>query len=689
MKLSLQKRLTLVTVAMMGVATACSVYANLYMRSLQERIHSIVEESVPLVVVTEKMDADKAAVQTELKNYLLENEPGKLPALEDKIRALTVAHNECEMEIGKAIENLTHDHPKAEMRKIWAEAMTTIMPDFDREAIHALAAHKDYLELHALRIAKTEQHEEQGMRLFGLLADMQSQSQNPGSVLSTVTSMERVHLYMMHADEEYVTKGQMATSQERLELRKRFVEHSEEFGRWLKVLQDSWDPVQNNTLVSEISSAYTEFVSSAVGEGQLFSLYERELAAYAKTLDHITNTDALGRLDSRTAEELTMLASNHLSETQKRTTHLMKWTCMAFVIVSAGGILGCWVVMNLISRRIVKPILALSDAARALAKGDLSRKVEFSANDEIGGLCAAFNEMAEDLRTTTTSIENLDREIHERQKAEEALDDLNRKLEAANRELIRTNKELQEFAHIAAHDLKTPLRAIGTLADWIATDYADKFDEQGQEQVRLLVTKAKQMAALIDDILHYSGVGHSLQKPQPVDLNNLVAEVIAEIAPPDHIELAVQKDLPTIVGKKTHLIQIFQNLLGNAVKYMDKPRGNIKITCVEQEDSWTFSITDNGPGIDGRYFEKIFEIFQTLGRRGDGESTGIGLSIVKKLVELNNGRVWVESELGKGSTFFFTLPKQEWGTTAENTCSAKTGGYIGQTTEQAAWIPFL
>ena len=255
------------------------------------------------------------------------------------------------------------------------------------------------------------------------------------------------------------------------------------------------------------------------------------------------------------------------------------------------------------------------------------------------------------------SRQRLKTEIAERRKIEEAMDELNRKLESANRELTRTNKELQEFARIAAHDLKTPLRAIGTLADWIATDYADKFDEQGREQVRLLVTKAKQMTALIDDILHYSGVGHSTQKPQPVDLNNLLPEVIAEIAPPDHIEVAAQKDLPTIVGKRIHIIQIFQNLLSNAVKYMDKPRGNIKVACVEQEDFWTFTVTDNGPGIDGRYFEKIFEIFQTLGRRGGDESTGIGLSIVKKLVELNSGRIWVESELGKGSTFFFTLPK--------------------------------
>jgi len=247
-------------------------------------------------------------------------------------------------------------------------------------------------------------------------------------------------------------------------------------------------------------------------------------------------------------------------------------------------------------------------------------------------------------------------DITERRQAEETLERLNKDLESAVWELTRANKELQEFAYIAAHDLKTPLRAIGTLADWISKDYADKFDEQGREQVRLLVAKAKQMTALIDDILQYSRAGKSLQVDQQVDLNRILSDVIREIAPPENIEITVENQLPTIRCKKTHVIQILQNLLSNAVKYMDKPQGQIRVGCVAQEDSWRFSVADNGPGIDKKYFDKIFKIFQTLAPRDGIESTGIGLSIVKKLVELNKGRVWVESQVGTGSTFFFTLP---------------------------------
>lgn len=244
---------------------------------------------------------------------------------------------------------------------------------------------------------------------------------------------------------------------------------------------------------------------------------------------------------------------------------------------------------------------------------------------------------------------------------ERELEELNERLEYAVRELTRANKELQEFAHIAAHDLKTPLRAITTLAEWISSDYAEKLDEQGKEHVHLLATKARQMAALIDDILQYTRLGREPASPLSwvdLDLNVVIPAVVAEIAPPNNIRVSVESKLPTIKCPKTHIVQIFQNLIGNAVKYMDKPDGRITVTCAAQDGSWRFSVTDNGPGIERRYFEKIFQMFQTLAPRQGVESNGIGLAIVKKLVELNGGGIWVESMPGQGSTFFFTLPRQ-------------------------------
>jgi PAS domain S-box-containing protein len=243
-------------------------------------------------------------------------------------------------------------------------------------------------------------------------------------------------------------------------------------------------------------------------------------------------------------------------------------------------------------------------------------------------------------------------------KAEEELERLNKDLELAVRDLEQANRELKEFAHVTAHDLKTPLRAIGTLADWLSKDYADKFDEQGKEKVRMLVSRAGQMSALIDDILRYSRVGHDVSKRQTVDLNVVLSEVIVGIDPPENIEITVENELPVLECERIHIIQIFQNLLSNAVKYMDKPSGEIKIGCIEDGDFWKFSVTDNGCGIEKRHFERIFKLFQTLSPDNGVDNTGIGLSIVKKTVELNGGSISVESEIGKGSTFVFMLPKQ-------------------------------
>ena len=255
-------------------------------------------------------------------------------------------------------------------------------------------------------------------------------------------------------------------------------------------------------------------------------------------------------------------------------------------------------------------------------------------------------------------------DITERKETQKNLEKLNRELESSVRELSRANRQLEEFAYIAAHDLKRPLRGIGTLADWLIRDYADKFDDAGKEQVKLLTIRAKQMSVLIDSIQQYSMLGQSNQKKQQVDLNEVLLEVISTVAPPENIEITVESKLPVLTCERTQIVQILQNLLNNAIKYMDKPVGQIKVNCAEEDYFWKFSVTDNGPGIHERHTEKIFKIFQTLSPRNGVESTGIGLSIVKKLVELNNGKVWVESDVGRGSTFFFTLPKLDFDSSA-------------------------
>jgi len=285
----------------------------------------------------------------------------------------------------------------------------------------------------------------------------------------------------------------------------------------------------------------------------------------------------------------------------------------------------------------------------------------------IGSLCVVFQKNktfnSHELKIFYILAEALGVE-EERKKAEEVLEKLNTYLKSVVRELRSANKELEEFAYITAHDLKTPLRGIGTLAEWLSTDYADKFDEQGQKQVKMLTERAKRADKLVDSILQYSSVGQLREEQEQLDLNMVLPDIICEIDPPENINITVESKLPVLMCKKTHIRQVFHNLLNNAVKHMDKEKGQIKVGCTEKEGFWKFSVADNGPGIDKKYFKKIFKIFQTLVLSDETESTGIGLSIAKKIVNMNAGRIWVESEVGKGSTFFFTLPKQE--TEAEN-----------------------
>jgi PAS domain S-box-containing protein len=243
--------------------------------------------------------------------------------------------------------------------------------------------------------------------------------------------------------------------------------------------------------------------------------------------------------------------------------------------------------------------------------------------------------------------------------AEETLEGLNKDLEATVEELTVANRELVDFAHITAHDLKAPLRGIGALAEWIATDSADKFDEEGKKQIELLKQRSQRMYDQITSILNYSEIGRGKHEKEEIDLNGLVEEIVTDIALLENIQVSIADKLPTLVCEKMYLTQIFQNLLSNAIKYMDKPDGQITIGYTEESDFWKFSVADNGPGIEEKYFDKIFKIFQTLSAKDDHKGTGIGLAVTRKAVEVSGGKIWVESTPGQGTTFFFTLQKKK------------------------------
>jgi PAS domain S-box-containing protein len=222
------------------------------------------------------------------------------------------------------------------------------------------------------------------------------------------------------------------------------------------------------------------------------------------------------------------------------------------------------------------------------------------------------------------------------------------------KELEKSNDELQEYAHVVSHDLKSPLRSIHALVSWIKADNIDKLDALTMENISLIESTLETMEKLISSVLEYSSAGIN-NKQEQVDLNKTVAELKRVLLIPDNIYLNTLNKLPIVRGDKTKFQQLFQNLISNSIKFCDKELGLVEIDYKDNNTFHQFSVKDNGIGIEKKYHNKIFQIFHSLNARED--STGVGLSIVRKIIELYEGNIWLESEPNKGSTFYFTIKK--------------------------------
>lgn len=222
-------------------------------------------------------------------------------------------------------------------------------------------------------------------------------------------------------------------------------------------------------------------------------------------------------------------------------------------------------------------------------------------------------------------------------------------------DLKKSNEELNDFAHVISHDLKSPLRSMNTLIYWLQEDYSSVLDDNVKDILNKISLKVTKMDALIKGVLQYSRVDKIIQPKEQISILELVNDIVKVIFIPKHVTVLVQDKLPIITGDKFRLQQLFQNLINNAVSYIDKEKGIVKIDYSETEKFWQFSIEDNGIGIEEKYQKKIFEVFQSL--KKSEHSTGIGLSIVKKIVHYFGGKIWLNSTVGKGTTFYFTIKK--------------------------------
>ncbi|PYP71979.1 MAG: hypothetical protein DMD41_10620 [Gemmatimonadetes bacterium] len=284
---------------------------------------------------------------------------------------------------------------------------------------------------------------------------------------------------------------------------------------------------------------------------------------------------------------------------------------------------------------ISRPILALAQTARGISdRHDYSVRAPKLAGDELGLLTDAFNQML-------SRIEDQDR---------------------ARRQLIteleRSNKELEQFAYVASHDLQEPLRMVSSYTELLERRYGDKLDDKGRTFINFAVDGAVRMQRLINDLLEFSRVSTRGKPMQPVDVNRVLGAVRANlsVAIREAGALVTNEALPSVVADETQLVQLLQNLVGNAIKFRGGERPLVHVSAQPGATECVFAVRDNGIGIAPEYFERIFVIFQRLHARGEYPGTGIGLAVCRRIVERHGGRIWVESAPGQGSTFYFALP---------------------------------
>ena len=296
------------------------------------------------------------------------------------------------------------------------------------------------------------------------------------------------------------------------------------------------------------------------------------------------------------------------------------------ISVLAGVLSLLWA--SYIVRQISGRIGSMVQLARRIASGDYSTGLRDTQRDELSELAQSLNRMA---RTIDTNIT----------------------------QLARRNEELDQFAYVVSHDLKAPLRGIESASRWIEEDMAEELPPHIQEFLALMRTRVHRMEHLITGILDLARIGRVQQPEEWVDVRELLNEIVDSLAPPAGFQVELPTFLPTFVTSRVPLQQVFTNLISNALKYHDHPAtGHVRISIQENRKQYIFAIADDGPGIAPEYHERIFVIFQTLTERDTLESTGVGLAIVKKIVERHGGTIRVESAEGAGATFIFSWAKQ-------------------------------
>jgi signal transduction histidine kinase len=308
---------------------------------------------------------------------------------------------------------------------------------------------------------------------------------------------------------------------------------------------------------------------------------------------------------------------------------------------SIGDVSGSWATcvdsVNSLISDLVKPTAEVTRVIGAVAKDDLSQAMPSRRR-------AALIQKNLELQAAETTLRERTRELAERVE-----------------DLARSNAELERFAYVASHDLREPLRMVTSYTKLLARRYKGKLDSDAEEFINFAVDGAGRMEQLIEDLLLYGRVGIRDLFFKPVQCEMVLTRAL------DNLQRALQETgalvthdpLPTVKGDDTQLVQVFQNLIGNGIKFRGKMTPSVHVSIKEKTEDWVFAIQDNGIGIDPQYADRIFVIFQRLHSHAEYPGSGIGLAICKKVIENHDGRIWFESQPGEGTTFYFTIPKSD------------------------------
>jgi signal transduction histidine kinase len=379
-------------------------------------------------------------------------------------------------------------------------------------------------------------------------------------------------------------------------------------------LNDQW---LNDYATPLINAKRIAFVSDST-HGAFNQLYRQKLSegnevALNRRLSHIFRDFSNYEYNLRDARKAEL--TNSIRQTRQISFYL---TTLSIII----GLAIAAFLAHRISTRIIRMVTMADD----IAAGNYNVYTEDKGRDELSRLAKSLNHMARVLSENITLLQ-------------------------------RKNEELGQFAHIVSHDLKAPLRGIDNVVTWIEEDHTHELSPKLKEYVQLIKGRLLRAESMIQGILLYARVGREMPVKEEVDLNLLLQETIDNVSPNPRYKIEVQPDLPVIKTERIPLQQVLSNLITNAIKYHDKPDGKVRISFKDNGMIYRFFVEDNGPGIDRNYHEKIFMIFQTLHERDSFESTGVGLAIVKKILQDRKQTIEVISSPGKGSTFVFTWPK--------------------------------